>query len=372
MPILLSAEAARGLRLRAQRLIAHPASTAAEAVETMVGVQAQEEAAAALALRPRTAGLTAAAVAAAQDEDRTLVRTWGWRSTLHLFATRDLGWLLPLYGPPFAAGGARRRAALGLDAAHSAQALHALRDLLGRAGPLTRPQIVAALAVQGVSLVGQAAPHLLGWAALQGIICLGPHQEGTATYVLLQDWVTLGPALPPAAAYAELIRRYLAAYGPATPQDMAAWSGLPLRDIRTAWATIADELLEVEIAAAPAWLRRVDAGWLDAPPPASPQVHLLPRYDIYLLGYRDRTLIVSPAHTRRINAGGGIVLATLVVDGQVAGTWATERRAPRLVVQGTPFAPLAPAVAPGLAAECSDLGRFLGVPTTLTVATPAS
>src|SRR5258706_251418 len=113
-------EHVRLLRLRAQRLA--PPSLSPDAVASVVqivkemcGIQAQDASAATLAVRVRSTGLVAAAVEQARVEERTIIRTWGPRGTLHLLATEDLGWLLPLLGPVFAAGDRRRREELGLD-----------------------------------------------------------------------------------------------------------------------------------------------------------------------------------------------------------------------------------------------------------------
>ena len=118
MAISLSDDQVRLLRLRAQRLTPRPGdgiSDIALLVKELCGIQAQDARAAALALRVRSAGLSAADVERARVQERTIIRTWGQRGTLHLLAAEDLGWLLPLFGPVFIAGSRRRRTELGLD-----------------------------------------------------------------------------------------------------------------------------------------------------------------------------------------------------------------------------------------------------------------
>ena len=115
--ISLSDIQVRTLRLRAQRLTPQPSgaeTSVAQVVKDLCGIQAQEAPAAALSIRVRSAGLVAADVERARVEERTITRTWGLRGTLHLLATEDLGWLIPLLGPVFIAGDRRRRAELGL------------------------------------------------------------------------------------------------------------------------------------------------------------------------------------------------------------------------------------------------------------------
>ena len=368
MATALSDERVRLLRLRAQRLDPRPPGEAggvARAVRDICGVQAQDAAAASLAVRARTVGLVAGDIERALVRERSVVRTWAMRYTLHLLAAEDLGWLLPLLGPVFARGSRRRRAALGLDEEATARGVALLRDVLADEGPLTRAEIAERLGARGLRLEGQAAPHLVGYAALQGVVCHGPERAGKPTYVLLDDWVARGPALPREEALAELARRYLAAYGPAWPEDLAAWSGLPLGEARAGWERIAGELLEVEVAGRPAWLPRDRAAWPDEPPAGSPVVRLAPSFDPYLLGYRGRELAVAPKHARRIHPGGGLLHPALLVDGRAAGTWRSKRRPGGLDVVVEPFDELAAEAREGLEAEVADVGRFLGVPAAL-------
>src|SRR5437879_1556257 len=223
----LSNEHVRLLRLRAQRLAPpSPSSTAVasvvQIVKGMCGIQAQEASAATLAVRVRSTGLVAADVERARVEERTVIRTWGPRGTLHLLATEDLGWLLPLLVPVFVAGARRRREELGLDEDTYARGVRITSDILANQGPLTRAELFEQLAAHGLLLEGQARPHLLSRAALEGIICLGPDRGSEPTYVLLSDWVEQehkGQSLSD--AHAELTRYYLGAYGPATPEDQA-------------------------------------------------------------------------------------------------------------------------------------------------------
>ena len=243
-----------------------------------------------------------------------------------------------------------------------------MRDVLASQGPLTRAEIVEQLAVSGMRVEGQARPHLLFRAALEGVICLGPDRGTEPTYVLLGDWVDIGGhSLSQETALAELARRYLEAYGPATAEDMAAWSGMPISGIRAAWRRIADQLMEVEIGGSAAWMLKTRAAWLDEPPIAGRVVCLLPGFDIYLLGYQNRDLVAPRLYAKRVNAGGGIVRPTLLLDGLAAGTWKSQRKKNHLDVIVEPFDQLAPEVYPGLEAEVTDLARFLRVQTSLRV-----
>jgi hypothetical protein len=328
------------------------------------GLQAQDLAASRLAVRARTSGLTAADVTAATDRG-DLVRTWLMRSTLHAVPAADVGWLVRLLGPAIARRDRRRRESLGLDDALCERALAVLPGVLGD-GPLTRADLVAALAREGVEVnpKGQAPAHLVAFAAASGLVCRGPDAGSEPTYVLLEAWVrdTDGPEGP--AAVAELARRHVAAYAPTTAADFATWAGLSLTAARRAVDDLGDELTTVP----------TDRGALLAPagtrrPPAAARerLRLVPAFDSYLLGYADRTAILDPAHAKRVNAGGGWLHPCVVHGGRVVGTWRLDRTTKAVAVG---FFEAAPGTRErrALAAEADDVGRFLGVGTTLRIA----
>ncbi len=367
MSVLLSNDRVRFLRQYAQHLIPNQPGThisVTQVVQEVCGIQAQDTNAAALAIRVRGSGLVATDVEQARIQQRSIVRTWGPRGTLHLLATEDLRWLLTLFGPVFIAGNRSRRIELGLDDETSIRGVQLIRDILAGQGPLTRDELVAQLATRGIRLEGQARPHLISFAALQGIICLGPDRGTKPTYVLLDDWIDRASliSLSREAACEELAQRYLAAYGPASPDDMAAWSGLPVGEIRAAWKRIAGSFVEVEVAGQPGWLPKAHLVRLDEFSDHLLIVRLLSGFDTYLLGYRSRDIAVALQFAKRINAGGGMIRPALVVNGQAVGTWKSTQRKKQLDVVVEPFEQLYPGVQPALEAEARDIARFLGIP----------
>ena len=281
----------------------------ADVVRAVCGIQAQDAAAARLSVRVRSEGLVAADVDASED----VVRVWAWRGTLHLLAREDVPWVLSLVAPGAHRAVAARWRALGLDDAVYEQAREAILARL----PATRAQLRDALAEAGVDASGQRLPHLVRRVALEGRL----HHPLDGTFAPLD----LPPAPPREEALAELGRRYAAAYGPASADDLAAWSGLPVRDARAAW-------LESDV---------------DGPGGA---VRLLPAFDTYLLGYRDRSHAVPEEFTRRVWPGGGWIHPVVLVDGVAAGTWKVDGG-----VDAWASIPRA-----GLSAELDDVRRFLG------------
>jgi hypothetical protein len=359
-------------RLRAARWHAlrldGAAATVGEVAAHLGGLQAQAAPPARLAVRPRTAGLTAAAVDQA-CADRAVTRTWAMRGTLHLIATADLRWMTDLFGPAFVKKDRRRRLQLGLTDDLCQRALTALAAILAGSAPLTRAELIERLAAEGIAIDPrtQQPPHLLGYAAGSGLICRGPDRTGEEpTYVLLDEWAPDAPALDRDLALAELARRYLGGYGPASRADFTTWSGLPAADTKRAWALVAGETVPVaDPESAGPGLTAIAGARLDAP---DPRPRLLGHFDPLLMGYRDRDLVLDPAHARRIQAGGGFIQPTVLAEGRVAGTWRLDRRAGRLVVE--PFTPLTTATRDALAGEAADVGRFSGLDVTFEVAAP--
>ena len=312
------------------------------AVSHLLAVQAQDLRAARLALRARGAASTAADVDAALTDDRSLVVGWLLRGTLHLVAREDYPWLHTLTAPLSAAVSRRRLPQLG---ARFEDAAPVVLRALGEEGPLPRAALTERVTAAGIPAEGQVVPHVLALTAAEGRIVLGPIADGAQCFALADDWLGPMTAADRDSSLAELARRYLRGHGPATAADLAAWSGLPLSDARAGLAAIARELVQdgelADLADRPEPPRRL--------PP-----RLLPAFDPYLLGWRDRSFAVAAEHARRVHPGGGILRATAVVDGRVVGTWA--RRRGRVEVE--PFAALPPRVAAALEREAGEVARF--------------
>ncbi len=361
MARVLGESETRELRLRSQRLSGPPETDVARLVRSLGAIQAQDPTAAALAVRARSRGLDSRSVERARDEERSVVWMPALRGTLHLVAADDVGWILGLLGPIFAASGRRRRIALGLSDELCERALAGIRAILAGAGPLERGEIVRRLAARGVAVDpgGQAPAHLLGFAALRGVVCrIGPARA--PRYALLDDW--LGGAAPVALAddeaLAELARRYLGAHGPASAHDLAAWAGIGLRRARRGLELIAGELAPAQTVAGAAWMLAASEHAAAGRARARSRVSLLGHFDPYLLGYADRDLVLDPRHAARIQAGGGFVQPAMLADGTVVGTW--RRPSGRADIELRPFAELAGDVEAAFEREAADVARFLG------------
>ncbi|MPZ87144.1 MAG: winged helix DNA-binding domain-containing protein [Nitriliruptorales bacterium] len=358
---VLSPADVRSLRLRAQRLAPRDTSGDAAAVVRAVGaIQSQDPRAAALALRARGTGFHTDDVERMRVQDRSAVRTWCQRATMHLVPAEDVGWLLRLLGPTLLAARERNFRRMGLDEDTYAAAARVLRDALAD-GPMTRAEIGQRWEAAGIDASGSRLPHMITRAAIELEVCDGPDRDGERTWVRLADWAEVPDGPEGEAALSELARRYLAGHGPAEPRDLAAWSGVKVSDARAAWTLIGDQLEEVPTTAGPRWL--LNGQGEGEPVDEAPVVRLLGGFDAYLLGYHDRELAVPPPHTKAVSAGGLRVLPAVTVDGVAVATWRLQRRRGKAQIEVQPFSTLEPGL---LDQEVADIGRFLNTPATLT------
>ncbi|RKN51271.1 winged helix DNA-binding domain-containing protein [Micromonospora endolithica] len=315
----------------------HPttgAGTVAGVVEWFGALQAQDLASGLWSLGARLPGRTEADVRAALERGEAL-RTWPMRGTIHLVPPADARWMVELTAVRALAGVETRWAALGLTRAEVDRAVDVLGTALAGGGRLTRARCLAALAAAGIATDGQRGYHLLSYASQRAVTCLAGADQSFA----LLDEAAPDPRRPERdEALALLAHRYVRGHGPVTAREFAGWSGLTLTDARRAFAAAGDALATVRVDDEPA---AVDPALLDAPPRPVDDLLVLPGFDEYLLGYRDRTLMLDPAHAAAIVPGGnGVFRATVVRAGRVVGTWKRTVGPARVAVSVHPLVDL--------------------------------
>jgi hypothetical protein len=187
----------------------------------------------------------------------------------------------------------------------------------------------------------------------EGLAILGPDRGAETLLALASDWVGEHPPHDRDAAVTELTRRYLRAFGPATEADFAGWSGLPLRDVRAGLGRIAGELVEVRVGEQRAWTLRGAARH-----PRGRIVRLLPAWDNYLMGHRDRDFIAGPERWPTVMPGGGLIRPTILVDGVAVGTWSVRRKGREIRVALDPFEELNDEITAATREEIQDVERF--------------
>ncbi|WP_353116110.1 winged helix DNA-binding domain-containing protein [Microbacterium sp.] len=298
-------------RLRSHRLSA-PARTVTDAAAHMLAVQSQDFVAGRWALGVRTRGATLRDVDRAFTRGR-LVRAWTMRGTLHIVPAPDLGWILSVTADRQRQQAATRHRQLGVDTAMLTVAERALRERIAREGRgVTRAEAFEAFSAAGIDPTAQRGYHLLFALTVGGILCQGPVVGREQLFVLAEEWVP--SSAEPDDPLSELFVRYIAGHGPAGVADFAWWSGLTLGTAREAAERSRGRVAEVEdglFAALSAPRRSGDR-----------EVHALPAFDEYYLSYADRSTVCTAEQAAVVGPGkNGMVRATLVESGRLAGTW---------------------------------------------------
>ena len=284
------------------------------------------------------------------------------RKTVHLIASDDAGWMLPLFEPAHEKWSRTRLGQLGMPDQTQQRAMGEVARALDAEGPMTRNALRQWLRSKGIELDQQTGLHVVGLATVSGIACQGPDIGASPSLVRREEWLGKPPRFDRDKALAELARRYLRGFGRATDRDFARWSGLALRELRKGLEAIAGELTETRVG------EEIMLSLKGAAPrlPRRGRLRLLGAFDTYLLGYASRDFLISAGHGRMVNAArGGMIEPAIARDGEILGLWTMSRSKKRLEIRLDPFEPLGAAELEAIDAEVADIGRFEGLEATL-------
>jgi len=337
----------------------------------MLAMQGQDFPSVKWSIGIRVPGSTDADVEAAFSAG-TIVRSWPIRGTLHVTAAEDLPWMLELLGARIVDGAASRRAALKLDERTLGRARElAIRRLEGGM-TATRDDLLAAFDAGGVSTEGQRGYHLLFHLSVTGTLCLGPVEGKEQAFALLGEWVKKPRRLERDQALGELARRYFVSHGPATLADYSGWAKLTVKDARTGLALARKELVELTVDGATYFMAASAEGLLaTVGSQVRESVVALPGFDEYILGYKERGAVLAPTHAGTIVPGGnGVFMPTIVVGGQVRGTWRRKAKAKETVVEALPFERLSRAERLAFSSAAGSWGRFTGATVRMGIVEP--
>ena len=280
----------------------------------------------------RTAGATETDVTQA-IADRTIVRTWPMRGTLHFVASEDVRWLLALLTPRIVASAAGRHRKLELDEAVFARSRKLFIKALEGGKQLARDDMYQVLERGGISTAGQRGYHTLWRLAQEGLLCFASHIGKQPAFALLDEWIPPSKTSPDKEeALGTLALRYFTSHGPATLADFVWWSGLKVTDARAGLAMAAPRLVSETSDGHEYWLGPKTPSLATT----TQSLHLLPSFDEYLLGYTDRSAVIDPNDLRRAIAGG-VFLPVAILYGKAIGTWRRTRQSQAVNVSLMPF-----------------------------------
>lgn len=337
-----------------QGIVAPKSKTPADVVRALCAMQAQDYAGCLWAIGLRLPGGAIADVQRA-IADFAIVRTWPLRGTLHFIAAEDVRWVMSLLAPRAIAGNIGRQAARGLDDATFRRAEKVLVRALEGGKQLTRTAAGVLLERAKIRTDNNRLYHCLWKLALEQVLCGGAPEGREQTFVLLDEHVPQAKPLQPEEALVTLAERYFSGHGPATQVDLMRWAGLTATEAKRAIAAAGKKLAETKVADETYFLRPEHL-----PPTAATPTVLLPAYDEYILGYKDRKPVLDDKHAKRVFPGGGMFRATILEDGQIIGTWKASATMRELRIAAQPFSLLSAASRRRLEQAAARYGEFLG------------
>lgn len=285
-------------------------------------MQAQDLQAAMWAVGVRVPGCGLSDVRSALDTG-AVVRSWPMRGTLHLVAPEDLRWMLDLTAERLTKSIAARHRELGITWADVEKCRDIALEHIAAGGPASRAGLFRVFDAAGQPTQGQRGIHLLGTLCRHAWLVQGPLAKNQQLLVAFDDWIPVSRNPERQEALGEFALRYFRSHGPATLADFAWWTQLPLTEVRAAFEPVRGQLVERQFGGAVHWMSPGTAALLEAGGPGARSVLLLPGFDEFLLGYKDRTAVLPPEYSDSIVPGGnGVFKKTLVAGGEVIGTWA--------------------------------------------------
>ena len=328
----------------------------AEVVKRLGAVQSQDFAGGKWALGLRVKGATDAGLDQEFNQGKIL-RTHILRPTWHFVAPQDIRWMLSLSAPRVHLVNGFMYRQQGLDKEIIHKSYKVLESVLQGNKQLTRTELGSAFEKAGIkNTEGIRLSYFMMSAELDGIICSGARKGKQFTYALLEERVPAVKALGREEALAELTRRYFATRGPATLHDFTWWSGLTMTEAKEGIESVKSQFVSEEIDDRTYWF---DSS-ISPVKEKSPTAHLLPNYDEYFIGFKDRSAIGAAVRQAGIIGDDSAFLAhVIVLDGQLVGGWKRTLKKNAVQVEMTLVIDLTKAQERAVEEAASRYGEFL-------------
>lgn len=328
-------------------------------MRSLGAVQAQDYRQALWAVGLRMRQATVGDVEKALQEGK-LMRTWVMRGTLHIILPEDAKWMLKLLATRVMA---RLTPKIwqyhGTDAEMMALAERTFTKALSGGKVLTRSAMIDLLKKVGIPNDKQQSYFMFGYLCQTGVLCVGPPQANEQTFVLLDEWAPDQRQLTYDESLAVIAKRFFGSHGPATISDFANWSGIKVSEAKMGLEFVKCDLIKETVGNREYWL----------PPDSASRdgIFLLPGYDEFLIGYKDRGPSFEKYGVMPISTYNGMFFPTIVVDGQVAGLWKRTIKKTRIDIEVRPVSPIDVAK---IESHAAQLGAFFGLPVKITKREP--
>lgn len=270
--------------------------------------------------------------------DRTIIRTWPMRGTLHFVAAEDIRWMLKLLTPRIISSSARRERQLALNEKTFTRCKKIFIHALAGGKQLARNKLYELLEQHKISPAGQRGLHILWRLSQEGLLCFATHQGKQPAFALLDEWIPQTKNLSAEEALAEITIRYFTSHGPATLQDFVWWTGLKIADARKGLEMVQQDLQKLVLKDTNYWM---SAGISPLPSDKATSAYLLPAYDEYTVGYTDRSPVAASLHQQKITITSFEILAPiLIINGQVSAVWKRMWKGKKLEIVLNPLVSL--------------------------------
>ncbi|RYE22446.1 MAG: winged helix DNA-binding domain-containing protein, partial [Sphingobacteriales bacterium] len=289
------------LRLHNQQIAATEFKKPQEIVHWMGAMQAQDNPGAKWSVGLRLPGSTDSDIDSAINRAR-IVRTWTQRGTLHYMASQDVRWMLDLLAPRVLKSFSTQLRRSELDTALLKKCMKLLEKGMEGGLSLTRPEIKQLLESKKITTKDRLN-YILVYASLEQLICHGPKTGNEFAFVLMDEWVRPAKKITNEEAMVQLAERYFTSHGPASLQDFIWWIGGTIKEATAALKAIEHKLECVMVNGVAYYFKDHGTGKGNG-------VYLLPGFDEYMLGYKDRSLALADEHNKKVTgAANGLFAA---------------------------------------------------------------
>jgi hypothetical protein len=327
------------------------------------GAQAQLTTAAHLQLWTRNHTVRRTEIESALWEKRTLVKTHLMRQTLHIIPTADFSTYIAALKSCRVADALRvmKRFKIGDEEGHSLTPL--ILDAVSR-GPLNRAAITAAVRPK-------VSKRVQSWMAkvwsitripvAEGLLCYGSGEGNEIALIRTDQWFKPQKPVADDVARAELLRRYLRAYGPATIRDFAHWAGLPAPQVRPLREAVDQQVCDVSAGGRECLLLREDLPAITKSSSVEGSVRLLPHFDPYLLAHREKDHLLPSKYYKKVYRNQGWISPVVLLDGVIIAVWSYKPKGKTLQVIIEPLQKLTRAVRGSIEREAGELAAYFNL-----------
>jgi hypothetical protein len=286
--------------------------------------------------------------------DKSIVRTWPMRGTLHFVPSKDVRWMLKYLTPRVISRMASYYQKTELDTKVFTKCKKLWIKALEGGQQLIRGEMYDVLERAKISTANMRGGFILGQMAHEGVICFGSRKGKQQTFTLMDEWLPSFPMLKKDEALVELALRYFKSHGPAVIEDFMWWAGLPKGEAASTLASVKEQLQQETINGKTHYFSASGK-----PGKINPAIaYLLPTYDEYGIAYKVRDAIIDPADHKKI---GGIYTSAIMMNGKAIGVWKRSIKNDSVLIETKPFRPFTKGQKSAVAAAAKRYGKFVGL-----------